>query len=84
MDNKALTPKIEEILDAIENLIPKYLEDPKDQLISDGNVAVCIIDKEGNVYGRLFGKDKIRSRRALCCMDQSQPGMDNRNSNRLV
>jgi uncharacterized protein GlcG (DUF336 family) len=64
MDNKALTQKIEEILDTIENLIPKYLEDPKDQLISDGNVAVCVIDKEGNVYGRLFGKDKIRSRKA--------------------
>jgi len=38
------------------------MQDPIDSKISDGNVAVCIVDEQGNVYGKLFGSDKIRSR----------------------
>jgi len=55
---------IEEIIETISVLIAKYMEDPIDNQISGGNVALCIIDEVGNVYGRLFGSDKIRSRRA--------------------
>jgi len=56
------TNKIEEIISAIENLIPEYMKNTADSGISNGNVALCIIDEEGKVFGKLFGKDKIRSR----------------------
>jgi glc operon protein GlcG len=54
--------KIEKIISAIESLIPEYMQNPADSGISNGNVALCIIDEEGQVFGKLFGKDKIRSR----------------------
>jgi uncharacterized protein GlcG (DUF336 family) len=64
MENKILNQKIEKIIDNIVILVPKYMENPIDKNISDGHVALCIIDELGNVFGRLFGNDKIRSRRA--------------------
>ncbi len=64
MENKNLAQKIGNIISKIESLIPVYMENTIDKTISEGNVAVCIMDEQGNVYGRLFGKDKIRSRRS--------------------
>ena len=54
--------KIEKIIMAVESLIPEYMKNPADSGISNGNVALCIIDDEGKVSGKLFGNDKIRSR----------------------
>jgi glc operon protein GlcG len=34
----------------------------EDRIKANGNVAVCIIDGRGNIYGRLFGDDKILGR----------------------
>ena len=34
----------------------------EDRIKANGSVAVCIIDKEGNVYGRIYGEDKILGR----------------------
>ena len=62
METNNLNQIIEKIIDAVTNLVPKYMQDPIDSKISDGNVAVCIVDEQGNVYGKLFGSDKIRSR----------------------
>jgi len=31
--------------------------------ISGGNVAVCIIDDGGNIYGKIWGDDKLRGRK---------------------
>ena len=56
--------EIDEIIKAIGNLIPEYLKNPEDQCISGGNAAVCIIDEDNNVYGKLFGTDKNRARQA--------------------
>jgi glc operon protein GlcG len=36
---------------------------PEDSVKSNGNVAVCIIDEDGYIYGKMYGKDKIISRR---------------------
>lgn len=49
---------IKRLITAIEKLLPEYLANPDDKNIGDGNVAVCIIDEENNVCGKLFGTDK--------------------------
>jgi glc operon protein GlcG len=50
------------ILDKIEALIPSYMTIEEDRAKANGSVAVCIIDAEGNIYGRIFGEDKILGR----------------------
>lgn len=52
------------IFDAIEKLIPQYMQDPLDKNIANGNVAVCIIDDKGQVYGKMFGTNKPRLRQS--------------------
>ena len=63
MDNKKLLISIDNLISAIEKRVPEYMKIPEDAVKSNGNVAVCIIDEDGNVYGKMFGKDKIESRR---------------------
>jgi len=55
--------QIDQIITAIEKRIPDYMNIPEDAVKCNGNVAVCIIDEDGNVYGKMYGKDKIVSRR---------------------
>lgn len=54
--------KIEAIITTAGKLIPSYLAMPQNSW-SDVNVSICIIDEEGNVHGRLYGKDKVKNRR---------------------
>ncbi len=63
MDHENRVVLIDKIIIAIENRIPDYMNIPEDRVKSNGNVAVCIIDEDGNVYGKMYGKDKIISRR---------------------
>src|SRR6478672_13832860 len=56
---------INKIFEAIERLIPVYMENPLDKRIANGNVAVCIIANEGRVYGKMFGADKARQRQTF-------------------
>lgn len=53
---------VNEIFRLIEQLIPIYMENPDDKRISNGNVAVCMIDEEGVVFGKVFGTNKPRGR----------------------
>jgi uncharacterized protein GlcG (DUF336 family) len=62
MEHAQLVQFVEMLLAAIEKRIPTYMANPDDANISNGNLAVCIIDGNGNVHGRLFGTDKIRQR----------------------
>ena len=55
---------INRLFAAIEKLIPIYMEDPLDKNIANGNVAVCIIDEDGMVYGKMFGTNKPRLRQS--------------------
>jgi uncharacterized protein GlcG (DUF336 family) len=55
---------INRMFDAIEKLIPQYMEDPADKSISNGNVAACIIDEHGVVYGKMVGTNKPRLRQS--------------------
>ena len=43
--------------------IPAYKKSKDDWSKSDGNVAACIIDDDGNIYGKIWGSEKIRGRR---------------------
>ncbi len=64
MKNDETDQVVDRILDAIENMIPSYMEDPADKSISNGNVAACIIDDMGNVYGKMYGTNKPRLRQS--------------------
>ncbi len=55
---------VEKIYEAIETFIPMYMEVPEDKCISNGNLAVCIIDENGEVYGKMFGSFRPRQRQS--------------------
>ena len=54
MYNKEMLDVINSLLDEIDKLIPAYMQISEDSIISNGNVAVCIIDASGMVYGKMF------------------------------
>jgi uncharacterized protein GlcG (DUF336 family) len=62
MEKKSINQLIENIISEVVLLIPEYLASTDDFKISQGNVAICIIDEEGNTSGKLFGSNKVRSR----------------------
>ena len=64
MEQQEIAKRVEKLILSIEQLIPKYMENPADQNIANGNVAVCIIDNNGVVYGRMFGTNKARLRQS--------------------
>ena len=53
---------INKLIEEVEKLIPVYMQIEEDRVKANGNVAICVIDDEGNVTGKVFGTDKIRSR----------------------
>jgi glc operon protein GlcG len=63
MTNKELSSVIDRMFESIDRQVPAYKNNPADWNISDGNVAVCIIDEQGRVYGKLYGSDKIKQRK---------------------
>jgi uncharacterized protein GlcG (DUF336 family) len=65
MSSTDLAVSIRKIIIEVEGLIPEYMNNPQDKSISNGTAALCIIDKDGNVYGKIFGEDKIRSRQSF-------------------
>jgi glc operon protein GlcG len=56
---------ISQLIAEIEKLIPVYMQNEEDRSKANGNVALCIIDNEGFVMGKVFGNDKIRGREAF-------------------
>ena len=62
MSEETTNSIIAKILVAVENLIPIYMQNPTDENIAHGNVAVCIIDENGNIHGKMYGTNKVRSR----------------------
>jgi glc operon protein GlcG len=53
---------ISRMFKAIEEQIPGYMKNTADSRIANGNVAVCIIDEQGQVYGKMFGDYRPRQR----------------------
>jgi uncharacterized protein GlcG (DUF336 family) len=64
MSNTETVSIINRMLDEVGNLIPEYMGIKEDEAISHGNIAVCIIDDDGRVHGRLFGTNKPRQRQS--------------------
>lgn len=62
MNNTPSFFNAEKLLEKLDELVPVYMEIPEDKAISNGGAAVCIIDEEGRVYGKLYGHDKLRCR----------------------
>jgi hypothetical protein len=62
MEPAKLTALINTMFIEIEKLLPAYLENKEDERIANGNCAVCIINEQGLVYGRVYGNYKIRGR----------------------
>lgn len=62
MSNEELQQVINKILQSISAQIPSYKTSEPDWKISSGNVAVCIINNEGSIYGKIWGNDKIKGR----------------------
>ena len=56
---------ISRINSELEKLIPSVLSDPKDEAVSNGNLAICIIDDRGIIYGKLFGENQPRLRQSF-------------------
>lgn len=64
MESNAIQLVVTKMFTTIEQLIPVYMGNSDDKTISNGNVAVCIIDEHGQVHGKMFGKDKARLRQS--------------------
>jgi len=54
--------RITKLIAAVENLITEYMANPEDKIKSGGNSAICIIDENNNVYGKVFGDNKLQCR----------------------
>ncbi len=63
MTNDKLQQVINKMFESISVQIPAYENSEWDWSISAGNVSVCIIDDAGNIYGKIWGNDKVRGRR---------------------
>lgn len=64
MENNEMLDIVTKLFRSIEKLIPSYMEIPEDKNISNGNLAVCIIDENQNVYGKMFGTNNARLRQS--------------------
>lgn len=65
MEKAGLSETIEKIIEEAEKLIPHYMQNEEDRRIANGNVAICIIEPEGRIYGRIFGTNKVRARESF-------------------
>lgn len=52
---------IHQFFETIESLIPDYSKNPLDAF-ANGNVAICVIDEEGCIQGKIWGDDKLTGR----------------------
>jgi glc operon protein GlcG len=59
------TQYIQKLIEYISELVPEYMANPEDESRAKGVASVCIIDEEGNVYGKIFGHDKLRGRESF-------------------
>ena len=65
MTSPALTGIINNIIEECEKLIPHYMNTEEDKRIANGNCAICLIDSNGMIYGRMYGTNVIRARESF-------------------
>ena len=62
MTKEKLQEVINNMFESMSRQIPTYQSSDIDWRISSGNVAACLIDEQGNIYGKIWGEDKVRGR----------------------
>ena len=55
-------PEIEKLISSIEELVPVYMAIPEDYAKANGVASLCIIDENGQIFGKVFGIDKLKGR----------------------
>ncbi len=65
MESSKLVPLIQGIIEEAEKLIPYYMNSDEDKRISNGNCAICLIDSDGMIYGKMYGSNVIRARESF-------------------
>ena len=60
-----LSDSIQQLIDEAGKFIPEYMQNEDDRRIANGNVAICIIDPDGRIYGKIFGTNKVRGRESF-------------------
>ena len=63
MTQEHLQRVINKMMESMTAQIPSFKNSIPDWSISEGNTAVCIIDDAGNIYGKIWGNDKLRGRK---------------------
>jgi uncharacterized protein GlcG (DUF336 family) len=63
MTREQILLRVNSIIDRISEAIPTYRNSPADWDKCQGNLALCIIDESGNVYGKIWGDDKLKGRK---------------------
>lgn len=63
MTPQNLKEVINRMFESMDIQIPTYKDSSDDWNISNGNVAVCIIDDAGNIYGKIWGNEKLSGRK---------------------
>jgi len=61
MAGQSLHVLIDEFFSTLEKLIPEFSANPQDAF-AEGNVAICVLDEAGNVYGKIWGTNKVKGR----------------------
>jgi len=61
MENNTETKFMKVFFEKLDLLIPEFSANPLDAF-ANGNVAVCVIDEDGNMFGKIWGNDKLRGR----------------------
>jgi uncharacterized protein GlcG (DUF336 family) len=62
MSKLELQNVINEMFEYITLEIPTFKSSEMDWSISEGNVAICVINDAGDIYGKIWGNDKVRGR----------------------
>jgi len=65
MHDEKFLNKIQQVIEESGKLIPGYMQNEADKRIANGNCAICIIDQEGRIYGKMFGTNKVRARESF-------------------
>lgn len=62
MDTRNTAAFMAALIENIARLVPVYLQQEEERRKAKGGIAICLLDPEGRVYGRMFGEDRIMAR----------------------
>jgi glc operon protein GlcG len=62
MEYPAISHFVAALIDEAAALIPEYMQRKEDSIKAKNGTAICIIDAQGRVYGKMFGEDRIMAR----------------------